>query len=165
MRKITLILFLSVFFSVSANAGADGENSLSSKNQPEAVKDCFEKVNRGVFVFNQTLDKSLFKPLAKGYKYLPSPVRTGTGNIINNLSNVITIPNNLLQGDLKSAGTNVIRFVINTTLGIVGIFDAAEHVGFEKLEKEDYGQTLGAWGIVPGCYLVLPVLGPSTVRD
>ena len=82
MRKITLILFLSVFFSVSANAGADGENSLSSKNQPEAVKDCFEKVNRGVFVFNQTLDKSLFKPLAKGYKYLPSPVRTGTGNII-----------------------------------------------------------------------------------
>ena len=165
MRKITLILFLSVFFSAAANAGADGENSLSSKNQPEAVKDCFEKVNRGVFAFNQTLDKGLFKPVAKGYKFLPSPVRKGTGNVIKNLSNVVTIPNNLLQGDFKSAGTNAIRFVINTTLGIVGIFDAAEHMGFEKLEKEDYGQTLGAWGVGPGCYLVLPVLGPSTVRD
>ena len=88
MRKITLILFLSVFFSVSANAGADGENSLSSKNQPEAVKDCFEKVNRGMFAFNQALDKTIFEPIAKGYRYIPSPIRMGTSNALTNLSNL-----------------------------------------------------------------------------
>ena len=164
MKRIILILFLSIFTSFSASAGTDGEATLSKKKS-EPINDCFETVNRGIFAFNQTLDKVVFKPAAKGYRYLPSVVRTGTGNVLNNLSNVVTIPNNILQGDLKSAGTNIARFVINSTLGIVGIFDAASYVGFEKLEKEDYGQTLGAWGVGPGCYLVLPVLGPSTVRD
>jgi len=165
MRKITLILFLSVFFYVSAYAGTDGENSLASKNQPEAVKDCFEKVNRGVFAFNQALDKTIFEPIAKGYRYIPSPIRIGTSNAITNLSNLVTVPNNLLQGNLKAAGVNTARFVINTTAGILGIFDTAAALGFEKEEKEDYGQTLGKWGMGPGCYLVLPVFGPSTVRD
>ena len=165
MRKITLILFLSVFFSVAANAGADGENSLSSKNQPEKVKDCFEKVNRGIFAFNQALDKAIFEPVAKGYRYIPSPIRMGTSNALFNLSNLITVPNNLLQGDIKAAGVNTARFVVNTTVGIFGIFDAASALGFEKEEKEDYGQTLGRWGMGPGCYVMLPILGPSTVRD
>ena len=87
MRKITLILIFSAFFSVAANAGADGDNSLSSKNKPEAVKDCFEKVNRGIFAFNQALDKTIFEPVAKGYRYIPSPIRTGTSNAVTNLSN------------------------------------------------------------------------------
>ena len=165
MRKIALILFLSIFFSGSANAGADGENSLESINQPEAVKDCFEKVNRGVFAFNQALDKTIFEPIAKGYRYIPSPIRIGTSNAITNLSNLVTVPNNLLQGNLKAAGVNTARFVINTTAGIFGIFDTAAALGFEKEEKEDYGQTFGRWGMGPGCYLVLPVFGPSTVRD
>ena len=95
---------------------------------------------------------------------LPSPVRTGTSNALNNLSNLVTIPNNILQGDFKAAGNNSIRFIINTTLGLVGIFDPAGAIGFEKLEKEDFGQTFGAMGIGEGCYLVLPVLGPSTLR-
>jgi phospholipid-binding lipoprotein MlaA len=77
----------------------------------------------------------------------------------------VTIPNNLLQGEIKQAGQNTIRFVVNTTLGILGIFDPASGLGFASLEKEDYGQTFGTWGIGEGCYLVLPVLGPSTVRD
>ena len=77
----------------------------------------------------------------------------------------MTIPNNILQGDLKAAGNNTIRLIINTTIGIVGIFDPANALGFEKLEKEDFGQTFGAMGIGEGCYLVLPVIGPSTVRD
>ena len=150
--------------SLSANAGSDGENTISKK-QPKPVKDCFETVNRGVFAFNQALDNVIFEPVAKGYRYIPSPIRTGTSNTLSNLSNLITIPNNLLQGDVKTAGVNTIRFVLNTTLGILGIWDPAQVLGFEKKEKEDYGQTLGSWGIGPGCYLVLPVLGPSTVRD
>ena len=164
MKKITLILTIFFFMSLSANAGSDGENTIS-KEQPKPVKDCFETVNRGVFAFNQTLDNVIFEPVAKGYRYIPSPIRTGTSNALSNLSNLITIPNNLLQGDVETAGVNTIRFVLNTTLGILGIWDPAQVLGFEKKEKEDYGQTLGSWGIGPGCYVVLPVLGPSTVRD
>ena len=164
MKKITLILTIFFFMSLSANAGSDGENTIS-KEQPKPVKDCFETVNRGMFAFNQALDNVIFEPVAKGYRYIPSPIRTGTSNTLSNLSNLITIPNNLLQGDVEMAGVNTIRFVLNTTLGILGIWDPAQVLGFEKKEKEDYGQTLGSWGIGPGCYLILPVLGPSTVRD
>ena len=133
--------------------------------EEKTVKDCFEKINRATFAFNMALDKVLFRPVAAGYRKLPSPVRTGTSNVLNNLSNLVTIPNNILQGDFKSAGNNSARFIINTTFGIIGIFDPANALGFEKLEKEDFGQTFGAMGIGEGCYLVLPVIGPSTVRD
>ena len=165
MRKITLIFLLSFFFSITANAGTDGKNSLSAKNKPESVKDCFEKVNRGIFAFNQALDNTIFEPLAKGYRHIPSPIRTGTGNAMGNLANLVTVPNNLLQGELKAAAVNSLRFVVNTTVGILGIFDPASAMGFQKEEKEDYGQTLGRWGMGPGCYVVLPIFGPSTVRD
>ena len=152
--KIIIHIFIIQFLVVSSSFAEEKE-----------VKDCFEKINRATFAFNMALDKVLFRPVATGYRKLPSPVRTGTSNALNNLSNLITIPNNILQGDLKAAGNNTIRFIINTTIGIVGIFDPANALGFEKLEKEDFGQTFGAMGIGEGCYLVLPVLGPSTVRD
>ena len=130
------------------------------------VKDCFEGLNRATFAFNQGLDKAIFEPIAKGYRKLPSPIRTGTGNVVSNLSNLITIPNNLLQGDFKTAGINTARLSVNTTIGIFGIFDVAQQMGFVKnYKREDYGQTLGTWGVGEGCYVVLPVLGPSTVRD
>ena len=99
------------------------------------VKDCFEKLNRATFALNMGLDKVIFKPLSKGYRKLPSPIRTGTGNALNNLSNLITIPNNVLQGDFRSAANNSARFLINTTIGIVGIFDPANSFGFEKEKK------------------------------
>ena len=137
----------------------------SSNAEQKEIKDCFEKINRATFAFNMALDKVLFRPVAVGYRKLPSPVRTGTSNALNNLSNLVTIPNNILQGDFRAAGNNSIRFIINTTIGIVGIFDPANSLGFEKLEKEDFGQTFGAMGVGEGCYLVLPVIGPSTVRD
>ena len=136
-----------------------------SYGEEKNVKDCFEKINRTTFAFNMALDKAVFRPVAAGYRKLPSPVRIGTSNALNNLSNLVTIPNNILQGDFRAAGNNSIRFVINTTIGIVGIFDPANALGFKKLEKEDFGQTFGAMGIGEGCYLVLPVLGPSTLRD
>ena len=129
------------------------------------VKDCFEKLNRATFALNMGLDKVIFKPVSKGYRKLPSPIRTGTSNALSNLSNLVTIPNNILQGDFSSAANNSARLVINTTLGIAGIFDPANSFGFEKRDKEDFGQSLGVMGVGEGCYLVLPVLGPSTVRD
>ena len=164
MKKILIICFVSILAISSVSADTDGENSLSKKD-PSQVKDCFEKINRVTFALNQSLDKVIFEPVAKGYRTLPSPLRNGTGNALNNISNLVTIPNNILQGELKKAGINTGRFIINTTVGIAGIFNVAEKFGFPKYEREDYGQTLGAWGVGPGCYLVLPVLGPSTIRD
>ena len=148
----------------NVSAGTDGENSLSKKNSGE-VKDCFENLNRATFKFNQVLDRAVMEPIAKAYRALPSTVRTGTGNALDNLSSLVTIPNNILQGELRNAGVNTARFVLNTTVGIVGLFDVAEKIGFEEYEREDYGQTLGTLGVGPGCYVVLPILGPSTVRD
>ena len=164
MNKILIITLTTLMITLSANAGTDGENDLSKKN-PGQVKDCFEKLNRGTFALNQGLDKAILKPVAKAYRNLPSPVRTGTGNVLVNLSSLITIPNNILQGELKTAGINTGRFIVNTTVGILGIFDVAKKMGFSEYEKEDYGQTLGVWGVGEGCYVVLPILGPSTIRD
>ena len=155
MKKILGFIFLTLLIL----------NYNSSSNAKE-VKDCFEGLNRATFAFNQTLDKVVFEPVAKGYRKLPVPIRTGTSNVISNLSNLLTIPNNILQGDLRSAGLNTARLTVNTTIGIFGIFDVAQQLGLVKdYKKEDYGQTLGKWGVGEGCYLVLPILGPSTVRD
>ena len=137
----------------------------SQKSSAEEVKDCFEGLNRATFAFNNGLDKVIVEPLAKGYRKLPIPIRTGTSNVLSNLSNLITIPNNILQGDFRSAGLNTVRLSVNTTIGIFGIFDVAQQMGLMKNSKEDYGQTLGKWGVGEGCYLVLPILGPSTLRD
>ena len=136
MKKLLGTILLVFLLSANANAGSDGQDDLS-KNKNGEVKDCFESINRGIFAFNRGLDQIVIEPIAKGYRYLPSPIRTGTSNVLSNLSNVVTIPNNILQGDFKAAGNNTLRFVINITLGIVGIFDVAAIIGFEKLDKEE----------------------------
>jgi len=164
MKKFLLTSLISLMLVTNVSADTDGENNMSNKTSGE-VKDCFESVNRATFKFNQVLDGVVFEPLAKAYRILPSPVRAGTSNALDNLSTLVTIPNNLLQGDFKKATVNTGRFIVNTTIGVVGIFDVAEKVGFPEYEKEDYGQTLGVMGVGEGCYVVLPVLGPSTVRD
>ncbi|WP_435087844.1 MlaA family lipoprotein [Candidatus Pelagibacter bacterium nBUS_29] len=164
LRKLTITIIYIFLLAFNANAGSDGELVLK-KNQPKEIKDCFEKLNRTTFAFNQGLDKAIIKPIAKGYRNLPNPIQKGTSNAVKNLSNLITIPNNILQGDVKTAIINTGRLVINTTVGLLGTIDVANKMGFPKYEIEDYGQTLGAWGIGPGCYVVLPVLGPSTIRD
>ena len=163
--SIAVLILFSQFQVLNAIAGSDGQLEISSKKNSQDVKDCFESVNRGIFAFNQGLDKVIFKPLAKGYRKLPQPVRSSTSNALSNLGNLVTIPNNILQGQIKDASINSLRLIINSTLGIVGIFDVASYYGLQKLEKEDYGQTLGTWGVGEGCYFVLPVLGPTTVRD
>ena len=164
MSRIFKVLIVSLFIATSSMAGSDGQNELS-KNTNGEVKDCFETVNRGIFAFNQAVDGLIFEPLAKGYLHLPSPVRTGTSNFVGNISTLLTIPNNVLQGDLGLAGKNSLRFIVNSTVGIIGIFDPASAIGLNSYEKEDFGQTLGSWGMGEGCYIVLPVLGPSTARD
>ena len=169
MHKLLSCFFILIFLLMSNTsfAGDDGKLNINGNknNGFKEVKDCFEKINRGVFAFNQGLDKVIFKPLAKGYRIFPQPIRSGTSNALSNLSTVVTIPNNILQGQFKESGINSARFLINTTLGIAGIFDVASYFGIKKRDKEDYGQTLGVWGAGPGCYFVLPVLGPTTVRD
>ena len=164
MSRIFKVLIVSLFIATSSMAGSDGQNELS-KNTNGEVKDCFETVNRGIFAFNQAIDGLIFEPLAKGYLHLPSPIRTGTSNFVGNISTLLTIPNNVLQGDLGVAGKNSLRFIVNSTLGVIGIFDPASAIGLNSYEREDFGQTLGSWGIGEGCYIVLPVLGPSTARD
>ena len=165
MLKKLIIISVSIFLLVlPANAGSDGELTLK-ENQTTEIKDCFEKLNRATFAFNQSLDKAVIEPLAKGYRKLPDPIQKGANNAVKNLSNLVTIPNNVLQGDIKLALINTGRLVVNSTIGLLGTIDVANKMGFPKYEREDYGQTLGAWGVGPGCYLVIPVLGPSNLRD
>ena len=164
VKKLLIILITTLTLTVNSQAGSDGE-LLLKKNDPSEVKECFEKLNRATFAFNQVLDGIIFKPVASAYRVLPSPVKTGVSNTLDNLSNLVTIPNNLLQGDFAEAGVNTGRFLINTTVGVLGLVDVASYVGLREYKKEDYGQSLAKAGVGPGCYIVLPVLGPSTARD
>ena len=157
MKRFFYITILSLFISVSSYAESGSENG--------QVKECFEGVNRGIFAFNKALDGIIVEPIAKGYRKLPSPIKTGTSNFISNLSLLTSIPNNILQGELLVAGKNTSRLLVNSTVGILGIFDPASEIGLNNYEREDYGQTLAKWGMGEGCYVVLPVLGPSTIRD
>jgi phospholipid-binding lipoprotein MlaA len=128
-------------------------------------RDPIEGFNRAVFAFNEGLDSVLIRPVAKGYEtVLPSPVRTGVSNFYNNIADVFISVNSLLQGKPADAVGDAARFVFNSTFGIAGVFDVASEMGIEK-HDEDFGQTLGRWGVGTGPYLVLPVYGPRNVRD
>ena len=164
LKKIGIILITTLTLTLNVYAASDGD-LLLKKNEPSEIKDCSETFNKASFALNQGLDKIIFKPVSSVYRVLPSPIKTGMSNSLNNLSNVVTIPNNILQGEFSMAGVNTGRFLINTTVGILGLIDVATYLGFEEYIKEDYGQSLAAHGVGPGCYLVLPVLGPSTARD
>ena len=129
-----------------------------------ATEECFEGASRAIFKFNMALDDIILEPLAKGYNKLPSPVRSGTSNFTSNIGTLLSIPNNILQGNLKQLGHSIGSFTINTTVGVLGFLNPAERIGL-KPHKEDVGQTLGSYGIGPGCYFVLPILGPTTARD
>ena len=157
----TSVLLTSLTLCVIAGAN----EKILKRNDPSQIKDCHEGINRTVFALNKGLDNVIFEPVARVYRTLPNPIRSGVSNSLDNLTNLVTIPNNILQGELRKAGTNTGRFVINTTVGILGFIDVAEKIGFEEYEKEDYGQSMAVQGVGPGCYIVLPVLGPSTARD
>ena len=125
MKRILTILALSFFIFANSLAGSDGELNLSKKSKP--VKDCFEPINRITFAMNMGLDKVIFKPVAKGYRVLPSPVRAGVSNVIDNLTTLVTIPNNVLQGELKKAGVNTGRFAIMESNKILSLVVNSPH--------------------------------------
>lgn len=132
---------------------------------PAAGRDPLEPVNRAVFRFNEEVDRAVLKPVARGYRdVVPEEMRNLVGNFFGNLADLWTAANQLLQGKPGKAASDLSRFVINSTLGFAGIADIATPAGFEK-HNEDFGQTLGRWGIPAGPYLVLPLLGPSSLRD
>lgn len=128
-------------------------------------RDPLEPLNRGIYQFNDTVDEAIMKPVAKGYKaVVPSPARTSVGNFFSNIDDVLIAVNNLLQFKLDRAASDVARLIANTTFGIGGLFDVATSFGLEK-HNEDFGQTFGYWGVGDGPFLMLPLLGPSNLRD
>ena len=130
----------------------------------KAADECFEGVSRSVFKFNMAFDDAILEPVAKGYNKLPDAIKKSTSNFTSNIATLLSIPNSLLQGNIKQFGHATGSVLINSSLGVLGIFNPAEKLGF-KSHKEDVGQTLGSYGFGPGCYFVLPVLGPTTARD
>lgn len=151
MKKLRAVLLIAVLSGLSGCATTN--------------KDPLEGVNRGIYKFNDVADRYAIKPVAKAYKAVaPTPVRNGISNFFNNLGTLTTVVNDLLQMKFAQAFTDAGRFVINTTFGIAGFIDVASKDNIPK-HNEDFGQTLGYWGVGSGPYLVLPILGPSTVRD
>jgi phospholipid-binding lipoprotein MlaA len=150
--KKIIIFFLASFLLLTSNASAKAE------------KECFEKISRGIFKFNQGFDKVILKPIATGYNKLPKSIRSGTGNFTSNIGTLLTVPNHILQGQWRLAGESSASFLINTTIGVLGFGNPAAKMGLEN-QQEDVGQTLGAYGVEAGCYFVLPILGPTTARD
>jgi phospholipid-binding lipoprotein MlaA len=129
------------------------------------VSDPWEHFNRGLYAVNDGIDHAVFEPVARGYRAVtPQPVRHGIANFLNNLRAPVIFANDLLQGSPRRAGVTAARFGINTTVGILGFFDPAAHVGFARHDS-DFGQTLGVWGVGSGPYLFVPLFGPMNVRD
>ncbi|MGA0856412.1 MAG: MlaA family lipoprotein [Burkholderiaceae bacterium] len=138
--------------------------SLPAGHQTDA-RDPWERYNRAMFEFNTQVDEAVIKPVAEGYKeYVPEPIRTAFGNFFSNLGDIVNTLHHLLQGEPSKAGNAASRVVINTTVGVLGLGDPAGSMGYAKT-NEDFGQTFGRWGSEPGPYFVIPLLGPSTVRD
>ena len=139
-------------------------SSLLISSKAAVSEECFEGTSRAVFKFNMAFDNAILGPIAKGYNKLPKQIKNGTSSFTSNVATLLSIPNHVFQGNLKEAGDATASFLINSTIGIVGLGNPAEKLGF-KAQKEDVGQTLGVYGVGPGCYFVLPILGPTTVRD
>ena len=152
----SLLLLLTVLLTACASI---------QQTERVAKVDPFERVNRAVFSFNETADEYVIKPVAEAYRFvLPEFVRTGVTNFFSNINDVLIAANNLLQGKPSNAASDIGRFLVNSTIGILGLFDVATDMGLDK-NREDFGQTLGVWGVADGPYMVLPFFGASNVRD
>ena len=143
---------------------AQSDVSRDSEDTPD-LRDPFESINRQIFAVNMALDEALVLPVARAYeRHVPQPVQTGLRNMMSNLLDPYIAANSLLQGKPLDAVSDLARFAVNTTVGVLGIADPATELGLQK-HREDFGQTLGVWGVPPGPYVMLPLFGPSTVRD
>lgn len=154
--RLVMVMVLGLLMSACAHTGGVDE---------QADVDPWEPFNRSMFEFNEKVDRAVLKPVASGYrKVMPAGIRKGVGNVFLNLAEPTTVVNDVLQGKFNQAGHDFFRFVVNSTFGLLGWFDVATPLGMER-NQEDFGQTFSVWGFARGPYLVLPLLGPSTVTD
>ncbi len=159
---LTLSSF-NLFGAASDQVVAEPDDFETSQIEDE-IYDPIEPINRAIFSFNNVADKAVLEPLAKGYKKLPSPIQSGISNFLSNLRTPLVVINQILQGQGENAAQSTGRFLVNSTVGVFGLFDVADKVGLEEKE-EDFGQTLATWGVGDGFYIVLPLFGPSNLRD
>lgn len=161
--KKSFLIFLALsLIGITSCASKTSESVLAGDAE---IQDPFENTNRAVFSFNTAVDKALIHPVAKGYNtVVPKPARTGVENVLRNLKSPVIFANQALQGDVTGAGTVLVRAVVNTLVGVGGLFDVAASEGI-PYEAEDFGQTLAKWGVGHGPYLVVPIIGPSSLRD
>lgn len=153
---LSSLALLTVTACASTQSGGDASSG---------VNDPFEGVNRNIYAFNEAVDKAAIEPVARGYRAaVPEPARDGVHNVLTNMRQPIVFTNSVLQGNANASGETLSRFLINSTIGVAGIFDVASTLGIEE-HDEDFGQTLGVWGAEPGPFIILPLLGPSSVRD
>ena len=171
MIKNKFIFFTLIFFLFNYNLLASESDQVNTQPDDfetskveDEIYDPFEPVNRAIFSFNNVADRVVLEPIAKGYKKLPSPIQSGISNFLSNLRAPLVVVNQLLQGQGENAIQSSGRFIINSTVGLLGVFDVAEKIGIEEKE-EDFGQTLATWGVGDGFYIVLPLFGPSNIRD
>ncbi len=168
IQTILTLLFISLIpnliFAAASDEVKTSSEDFETTTFEDEIYDPLEGVNRAIFSFNNVADKIVLEPVAKGYKKLPSPIQSGVGNFINNLKLPLAALNQLLQGQGKNAAESTGRFLVNSTIGVFGLIDVAENIGLDQKE-EDFGQTLATWGVGDGFYIVLPLFGPSNLRD
>ena len=167
--KSLLIIAYIVFINFSALSDETDKVTTTSSDfettyNEDEIYDPIEPINRAIFRLNNVADKIILEPVAKGYRKLPSPVQSGISNFLSNLRMPLVIVNQLLQGQGGNAAESTGRFLVNTTVGVFGLGDVADKIGLEE-KDEDYGQTLAIWGVGDGFYIVLPIFGPSNLRD
>ena len=162
-------LFIMLIFSYNLYGAASDEVQTESSDFEttkieDEIYDPIESINRAIFSFNNAADQIILEPVAKGYEKLPSPIQSGISNFLSNLKMPLVVVNQLFQGQGKNASESAGRFLVNSTIGVFGLVDVADKMGLEEKE-EDFGQTLATWGVGDGFYLVLPLFGPSNLRD
>ena len=165
--SIIFVIFISVSFNLygaaSDQVSAEPDDYKTSKIEDE-IYDPIEPINRAIFSFNNAADRIVLEPIANGYRKLPSPVQSGISNFLSNLRTPLVVVNQMLQGQSGNAVQSTGRFLVNSTIGLFGLLDVADKFGLEEKE-EDFGQTLATWGVGDGFYIVLPLFGPSNLRD
>ena len=160
-----IVLFLcNNLYGATSDEVKTKSSDFETSNIEDKIFDPLEPFNRAIFTFNNAADKIILEPVSKGYKKLPSPIQSGIGNFLSNLRMPLVVVNQLLQGQGKNASQSTGRFLLNSTIGVFGLIDVADKIGLEEKE-EDFGQTLATWGVGDGFYIVLPLFGPSNLRD
>ena len=163
-----IFLFFALFsfniFGAASDQVQTNPDDFETSQIEDEIYDPIEPINRAIFSFNNVADRIVLEPIAKGYKKLPSPIQSGISNFLSNLRAPLVVINHLLQGQGQNAAQSTGRFLVNSTVGVFGLIDVADKIGLEEKE-EDFGQTLATWGIGDGFYIVLPLFGPSNLRD